>query len=360
MESTKTSAASEETFSPFWFLGLALIAGVVLLFDQVQCWNSKDDYLFGYLVPLFCAFVIKERWDKIKRIFTGTPAEEDAEDEFQLPAWAVKPGTQVPWWLNCIFAAGTFFSALLFASGAIGSAIYGFDAFTTYQNTAGFIGLSFGLAWFAATETLSGKPIDLRTRIRFLLLLCFPILVWLISGPFTFLVDRQIKTLLLSNVTATVVHLLNFLGFDLIQEANTILLPGGDRVGVEDACSGVRSLTACLFTGSFLAAVFMRSLKKKLFFVGLSIIFALFLNVIRSSFLTVWATFYTSESLEWDFFGNTPDSPNFTLGTVHDVAGWGAMFITLGLMAALVPLVNLKRERTDDEMALNFVDEDFE
>lgn len=358
MEQTKTSDIRTASLSPFWFLGIALVACVVLLFDQVQCWNAKDDYLFGYLVPLFCAFVIKERWDKIKRIFTGTLSEEDAEDEFQLPAWAVKSGTPVPWWLSGIFAAGTFFSALLFASGAIGSAIYGFDAFTTYQNTAGFIGLCFGLAWFAASDTLSGNPTDLRTRIRFLLLLCFPILVWLISGPFTFLVDRQIKTLLLTNVTATVVNSLNFFGFDLVQEANTILLPGGDRVGVEDACSGVRSLTACLFTGSFLAAVFMHSLKKKIFFVGISIVFALFLNVMRSSFLTVWATFYTSESLEWDFFGNPSDSPDFTLGTVHDVAGWGAMFITLGLMAALVPLINLKREKTDEEMALNFVDED--
>lgn len=358
MGQTKTSAVSATVFLPFWFLGIALVACAVLLFDQIQCWNSKDDYLFGYLVPLFCAFVIKERWDKIKRIFTGTPSEEDAEDEFQIPPCLGKPGTRVPAWLNWIFCAGTFFSAILFATGAVGSAIYGFDAFTTYQNTAGFVGLCFGLAWFAASDTLAGTPTDLPTRIRFLLLLCFPILVWMISGPFTFLVDRQIKTLLLSNVTATVVHLLNFLGFELTQEANTILLPGGDRVGVEDACSGVRSLTACLFTGSFLAAVFMHSLKKKIFFVGISIVFALILNVLRSGFLTIWASFYTSEALEWDFFGNTPESPDFTLGTVHDVVGWGAMFITLALMAALVPLINIKRERSDEEMALNFVDDD--
>lgn len=358
MEISKTSAQHSKTLSPLWYVGIALLACAVLLFDQVQCWNAKDDYLFGYLVPLFSAFVIKERWHKIKRIFTGTPDEEDANDEFQLPAWAVKPGTAVPAWLNLIFFAGTLFSALLFASGAIGSAIYGFDAFTTYQNTAGFVGLCFGLAWFSASETLTGTPQDLRARIRLLLLLVFPICVWMISGPFTFLVDRQIKTLLLSNVTSTVVHLMNFLGFDLTQEANTILLPGGDRVGVEDACSGVRSLTACLFTGSFLAAVFMHSLKKKVFFVALSIVFALLLNVMRSSFLTLWASFNGSGALELDFFGNAAESPDFTLGTVHDVIGWGAMIVTLVLMAALVPLINLKRERTDEEMALNFVDED--
>lgn len=358
MEISKTSAEADNTLSPFWYAAIALLACAVLLFDQIQCWNSKDDYLFGYLVPLFSAFVIKERWHKIKRIFTGASDEEDLQDEFQLPAWAIKTGTPVPAWLNLIFFAGTAFSALLFAFGAIGSAIYGFDAFTTYQNTAGFVGLCFGLAWFASSGTLTGRPQELRTRIRFLLLLVFPICVWMISGPFTFLVDRQIKTLLLSNVTSTVVHLMNFLGFDLTQEANTILLPGGDRVGVEDACSGVRSLTACLFTGSFLAAVFMHSLGKKIFFVALSIVFALLLNVMRSSFLTLWASFNGSESLEFDFFGNAAESADFTLGTVHDVVGWGAMIITLALMAALVPLINLKRERSDAEMVLNFVDED--
>lgn len=358
METKKTSAETTVKHSLFWYAGIALVACAVLLFDQVQCWNSKDDYLFGYLVPLFSAFVIKERWEKIKRIFTGTSDAEDLNDEFQISSRIIKDGVRVPGWLNFIFFAGTAFSALLFASGAIGSAIYGFDAFTTYQNTAGFVGLCFGLAWFAASDTLAGTPLDLRTRTRFLLLLVFPICVWMISGPFTFLVDRQIKTLLLSNVTATVVHLMNLLGFDLTQDANTILLPGGDRVGVEDACSGVRSLTACLFTGSFLAAVFMRSLKKKVFFVGLSIVFALLLNVIRSSFLTLWASFNGSESLEYDFFGNMPDSAQFTLGTVHDVVGWGAMIVTLLMMAALVPVINLKRERTDDEMALNFVDDD--
>ena len=358
MEISKTSDKTAEALSPLWYVGIALLACAVLLFDQIQCWNSKDDYLFGYLVPLFSAFVIKERWHKIQRIFTGTPAEEDINDEFQLPAWAAQAGAPVPAWLNLIFFAGTAFSALLFASGAIGSAIYGFDAFTTYQNTAGFVGLCFGLAWFAGSETLSGKPQDLRTRARLLLLLVFPICVWMISGPFTFLVDRQIKTLLLTNVTSTVVHLMNFLGFDLTQEANTILLPGGDRVGVEDACSGVRSLTACLFTGSFLAAVFMHSWLKKVFFVALSIVFALLLNVMRSSFLTLWASFNGSESLEFDFFGNASESADFTLGTVHDVVGWGAMIVTLALMAALVPLVNLKRERSDEEMALNFVDDE--
>ena len=48
----------------------------------------------------------------------------------------------------------------------------------------------------------------------------------------------------------------SLLGYPLIQEGNVLVLPLG-QVGVADACSGIRSLTGCLFAGSFLAAVFL-------------------------------------------------------------------------------------------------------
>ena len=344
---------------PLLFGGLAIAACALTILDQLNCWNAKDDYLFGYLVPVFCVFVIKERWGKIRQIFTEdvSTADADAEDEFSPPGF-IASGTPAPLWLNAIFVAGTLFSLLIFSTGALGSAIYGFDAFTTYQNSAGFVGLAFGLAWFASGTDLNGRALDMRSRFRVLALLVFPICVWFVSGPLTFLVDREIKGILLTNVTGAVVFLLNIFGFDLTQSANTIILPGGDQVGIEDACSGVRSLTACIFTGSFLAAIFMHSVKKKILFVGISVLFALFLNVMRSSFLTIWASIYGSGAIELDFLGNAPESAEFTLGTVHDIAGWGAMIITFALMAALVPVVNIKREKTDAEMGLTFVDDD--
>ncbi len=348
---------SKKNWLPLGFATLVVACCVVLLFDQVKCWNSKDDYLFGYLVPVFVAFVLKERWPKICSIFSGEKSDED--DEFELPKF-IKPGVMAPKWLEVIFGAGMIFSLLVFSTGALGSVIYGIDAFTTYQNTAGFVGICLGAAWFASADNSSGNPNDLRTRGRFLLLLFFPIFVWIISGPFTFLADRQIKTFLLQYVTSAAVFLLNFLGFDLTQEANTIVLANGERVGVEDACSGIRSLTACLFAGSFIAAVFMRSLKKKTFFIVLSIAGAMFLNILRTSVLAIWSVFHGANAIELDFWGNAPDSPAFSLGTVHDIVGWCAMLITLGVMFALIPVVNLKFRKSDEEMQISFVDDNEE
>lgn len=355
-----SSSSPKKDSLPLAFAALGAVMCAVVIWDQQYCWSSKDDYLFGYLVPFLCAFVLKERFHLLRAVFTGTAPDgtddAGADDEYSPPRF-IRAGTPAPLWLELIFAAGTLFSLLLFFVGAAGTAIYGAAAVTTHENTTGFIGAAFGLAWFAAAKDFSGRTLDLRSRVRVLMLLVFPICVWFVSGPFTFLVDSQIKTLLLDKVTGTVVFLLNLFDFSLVQEGNIIVLPGGDTVGVADACSGIRSMTACVFAGSFLAAIFLRSLKKKLCFVAVSIAFALILNILRTSFLTLWSLWHGSKALEYDFWGNPTDSLSFTLGTVHDVAGWSAMIITFVMLLLLIPIFNLKLTKTDAEMDMDFVDD---
>ena len=355
-----SAAEKKDTTTPLIFAALGVLMCAVVVWDQQYCWSLKDDYLFGYLVPFLCAFVLKERMHLLRAAFSGMPeTEEDGaatRDEFSPPKF-IPDGMKSPLALDSVFAAGTILSLLLFAFGAAGTAIYGAAAVTTHENTMGFIGASFGLAWFAAAKNALGETTDLRTRLRVLMLLVFPICVWFVSGPFTFLVDSQIKTLLLDKVTGTVVSLLNLFDLSLVQEGNVIVLPGGDTVGVADACSGIRSMTACVFAGSFLSAIFMHSLKKKVIFVTVSVAFALVLNVLRTSFLTVWSLRHGSKALEYDFFGNPTDSLKFTLGTVHDVAGWTAMLVTFVLLLLLIPVFNLRLTKTDEEMGMHFVED---
>lgn len=349
--------------TPLIFAAVGILMCGIVIWDQQYCWSSKDDYIFGYLVPFLCAFVLKERYHLLRSIFTGTPIEGGVDengqplDEFSPPKF-IRSGWKSPWILDGLFALGMLFSFLLFAAGALGTAIYGAAAITTHENTMGFIGAAFGLVWFASSKDFSGKPLDLRSRLRVMMIFVFPICVWFVSGPFTFLVDSQIKTLLLDKVTATVVHFLNIFDFSLVQEGNIIVLPGGDTVGVADACSGIRSMTACVFAGSFLAAIFLHTLKKKVCFVAVSIVFALVLNILRTSFLTLWSLWNGSKALEYDFFGNPTDSVKFTLGTVHDVAGWVAMIITFIMLLLLIPVFNLKLTKTDEEMGIEFIDDE--
>ena len=66
---------------------------------------------------------------------------------------------------------------------------------------------------------------------------------------------------------------------------------------MEEACSGIRSLTACLFAGSFLAAVYLKPFWKKLTLISMALILAILTNLFRSGFLTLWAYLYGAEAI---------------------------------------------------------------
>jgi exosortase len=139
-------------------------------------------------------------------------------------------------------------------------------------------------------------------------------------------VENQLSLFLLRKVVTVVSFVFDVLGMPVEQEGNVLLLPTG-RVGVAEACSGIRSLTGCLFAGSFLAAMFLDRLWKKIALVGVSLVLAFLTNLFRSLFLTAWAYHYGPEAIE---------------GTVHDAAGYAVLGLTLVGLLCLLPLFNLK------------------
>lgn len=307
-------------------LPLPMIA--IVIFDQWFQWSTKEDYTFGYLVPFFAGYVVYERWPAIMKFFA--PDESRAEE---------KPA---PKFLEFIFASGAFFSLLCFVIGGFMRAVGGPNIIGTFLNTFGFCGVAAACLWMISEKDSSGRARGGLARWNFLELFTFPVLVWTVSGPFVYLVDSQVKYILLEKVTVIVVALLNAFDYSVTNTGNVILLPGGDHVGVADACSGIRSLTACVFCGSFLAAIFIDGRRRKLVMLALAGAFAVLLNILRTSFLTLWAYKHGSESLDLDFAGHAPKSPEFSLGTVHDLAGYAAMGVTFLILAALVPVINLR------------------
>ncbi len=303
------------------------MAGVVV-FDQWFQWSTKEDYTFGYIVPFFSAYVLYDRFPEIAAHFTP--------DENRAPE---KPAGRI--W-DILFGVGAFLSLLGFLIGGATRAIGGPNIIATFLNSFGFCGVAAAIVWMISEKDSAGVVRGGLARRDFLEKFTFPILVWIVSGPFLYLVDTQIKYVLLDKVTGVVVALLNAFDYAVTRTANIIQLPGGDYVGVADACSGIRSLTACVFMGAILAALFVNGRVRKLLLLGLAGAFAIVLNVLRTVFLTVWAYKHGSQSLDLDLSGNGPKSPDFALGTVHDLAGYAAMGITFLMLAALVPIINLR------------------
>ncbi|MGK0456971.1 MAG: exosortase [Zhongshania aliphaticivorans] len=168
-------------------------------------------------------------------------------------------------------------------------------------------------------------------------------MVWLISAPLVSVLETKVRVFLLTKVTIVVFTLFDIMGFEIEREGNVLFLPQG-RVGVEEACSGIYSLTACIFVGTFLAAVFLDRFWKKVLLVLAAMLLAILTNLMRSLFLTSWAYFYgpgaINDSWILPLIGD--------IGTVHDVMGLAVLGITSICLLLMLPVFNFKLKAFDD------------
>lgn len=301
---------------------LALAAGFLafVAWDQSHWWRVKQDYTFGWLVPLFVAFVVHDRW---RRIVAG------------LAACAVegspRAGGWQKWLLRLLVGSSLLFGVLMFLLGSFYRAGAGTSQPGTLAITLGAAGILLPLLFVNAPDSPSPQRSGLLAdaRLQLTALFIFPVLVWLVSAPMVSAVESQLNLALLRKVVTVVAFVFDVLGLPVEQQGNVLALPKGN-VGVEDACSGIRSLTGCLFAGSFLAAVFLDRLWKKIALVVAALGLAFVTNLGRSLFLTSWAYRYGPDAIE---------------GVVHDAAGYAVLGLTVVGLLCLLPLLNLKLDR---------------
>ncbi|MDR2512610.1 MAG: exosortase/archaeosortase family protein [Puniceicoccales bacterium] len=336
-------AQFEKSF--IWAIFFLAACVSVVIWDQSLQWYMREDYTFGYLVPLFFAYVLYERWPALRKLLLGNKQAGKG-------AMADVPPSR--FW-DVLVYIGLFSALFFFALGAMMRAISGPNIFATYFNTGGLVVLFLGLAWVFSEKDPSGQPLGFKARRNVLSLLVFPACIWIVSGPLLFLLDTSVRIFLLRVVTIIVSTSLQDMNMNVSYVDNVIFLPRflpdgtRDSVGVADACSGVRSLTACIFMGAVLSAVFLQGIKRKSLLLLFSIFAAFVLNVLRTVFLTMWAYQNGSPALEADFQGNAPGSVDFS-GSVHDVAGYVAMGFTFVILLASIPILNLRLKRSDEEM----------
>jgi len=293
-------------------LAIAVAFMGFVVWDQHRWWILKEDYLFGWLVPIFVPYVLWERRATIAGIIDGgRPAAIARKWERLLNIGA-----------GAILSIGlmVFFLGAFYRAGA-GSTQPGSLALAI-----GLVGIVLGLAYFGAPAGLTvggahAAPLG-SVRARIAALFLFPACIWLISAPLVSAFENTLSLFLLKKVVTIVSFVFGMLGYPLVQEGNVLVLPTGS-VGVADACSGIRSLTACLFAGSFLAAVFLDKLWKKILLIVAALLLAFGTNLLRSLFLTSWAYMNGSKAIE---------------GKVHDLTGFAVLGLTCIGLLLLLPL----------------------
>ncbi len=143
------------------------------------------------------------------------------------------------------------------------------------------------------------------------------LLVVLLSAPLPPGTYARLTSGLQEAITTGVVDTLRLFGMPAIRSGNIINL-GLTSVGVEEACSGVRSLVSCVLAGLVLSALMLRSPWRRLVLAGVAAPLALATNFARSLTLTLLAR-------------NGVD----IAGAWHDGLGYAVLGVTTGLLAAI-------------------------
>jgi exosortase/archaeosortase family protein len=287
-----------------------------VIWNQAYWWTALEENWFGWLAPVFFAFVLFDRRARIVAAWTacGAPGSPRAA------GWRRTV-------LNTVGTGGFAFGLLAFLAGSFHRAGAGPTLKGTFVASVGVSAILISLPWLAAprspTPTPSGFGGDVRRQLCALLV--FPALVWLLSAPLVSIVESRLSLLLLNPMIALVSFAFDMLGLPLGREGNVLVMPDQGRVGVEEACSGIRSLTACLFAGSFLGAVYLKPLWQKIALVIAATALALGMNFARCLFLTGWAYRHGTQAIE---------------GAVHDAAGYAVLGFTTAGMFGLLALFN--------------------
>lgn len=119
------------------------------------------------------------------------------------------------------------------------------------------------------------------------------------------------------SVTTGVLHALHLFGVPARQIGNVIEL-ANTSVGVEEACSGIRSLLSCLYAGFFFAAWLVRSTARRAVLIALAPLLAIGMNYLRSLALTLMANAGIDISGFW-----------------HDATGFAILGLTAATLAGL-------------------------
>jgi len=147
------------------------------------------------------------------------------------------------------------------------------------------------------------------------------ILLWLLCAPIPPGSYTRLTLHLQFMVTANVLRALHLLGIAATREGNIITL-ATTTVGVEEACSGIRSLVSCVYAGLFFSASLVRRTWARVVLIALAPLLAVAMNFVRSLTLTLLANAGVEIGGLW-----------------HDLTGFAVLGVTAVLLGGLALLL---------------------
>lgn len=265
----------------------SVLASVWWVRELSYQWASLPEYQFGWIVLMLTAYLAWER-------FPSRP-------KWDAPA---------PFWM-CL--AMTLLSMPLVGISEL------------YRNAVARVpacafALSIGCGLFVSANIL--LVCGPRTFRHFL----FPLLFFFVAVPVPKTVWNPLVFGLQHMVTFVDVECLRLAGIPAEQYGSVIQLPNC-QVGVNEACSGIRSLQSSIMAALFVGDLTLRSNGWKTFFLFAGVALAIFGNFFRSLYLAYSA------------YQGGPEQ----LKKVHDTAGWSVLaFTAVGLVILSILVTRLE------------------
>ncbi len=271
---------------------LCLVTGFsIMLWPQ---WRDNPDLSHGFFTPLIFVLLLREsRRQGTTRWIPDT-------------GWApMAQGTTL------VLAFGLFVLAGLFAASLA----------WTHAVVLVLLAGSLGCFLLVGLLLLAGDRVRL---VPFNWISVTAIIIWALVTPMPNGTYARLTLGLQGWVTGSVMNTLHLLGVPARQHGNIIEL-ARTTVGIEEACSGIRSLISCVFAGLFFAAWQVRRPAGRLVLIIAAPLLALGMNFLRSLTLTLLANGGTDISGFW-----------------HDATGFGILAVTAALLALLAMLLEGK------------------
>ncbi len=256
-------------------------------------WTHNPELQFGWVMLLLCGYLL---WE----------------------AWEIRP--QPVWRLDSSVVLSCVAGCALLAITQLYQAAYGLTA-------ASMSGLAMGALLVIAGNLATVFGWNGARHFAF----AFAFILF--SLPIPSFIYSPIVLGLQKIVAVINVELLNLAGIAAMQTGSLIRLPTG-TVGIDEACSGIRSMQSTIMATLFIGYLTLKSLSLRVMLFGLGIGLAIFGNLIRSLFLSFVANAQGVQSIE----------------RFHDAAGWSILLFTAAGVALLAFLLARVEKRSHSKM----------
>ncbi len=257
----RSPALPQSTPPAAWWWAAALIfAWFLVLRANWWEWSLNPQYSYGTLVPILALLLLARRWP-------DRPA----------PAAPSAAGRTV---------AIIFFLAAALLLAALQPMVLSNADWRMVPALAAVAGVTMTLCLIFF---LGGTP--------WLKHFGFPVLFFLVAVPWPRPQENAIMSWLMSHNTGLCVEALHWMGYPAEQRGNLIAIPGS-LLGVEEACSGIRSLQSNIMVALAVGEFFRLTIPRRIFLFFLGLAAALGGNAIRSLTLSVAACKSGSEAVD--------------------------------------------------------------